>query len=156
MIDWGLKAAAEHSLSRSSKWEKVKNDFLLKYPACVICGTTECCQVHHVIPFHVCVLLGYSEEELDERNLITLCETEKGEHEQNHHLAIGHFFDFRSSNLYVREDIITYHNLTEIQIKQSSQFLNEEKNKKMKEWKDMNEQDKQEIVKLINLWYPKI
>jgi hypothetical protein len=34
--------------------------------------------VHHIFPFHYCIALGRPDLELDDRNLITLCEDEQG------------------------------------------------------------------------------
>jgi hypothetical protein len=58
-------------------------------------------QVHHIFPFHYCIALGRPDLELDDRNLITLCEDEAGKPGQNHHLLVGHLDDFESSNLAV-------------------------------------------------------
>ncbi len=54
---------------RSSHWPKVQKAFLAKHPTCEACGETRNLQVHHVLPYH-----KYPELELDESNLITLCE----------------------------------------------------------------------------------
>ena len=60
--------------------------------------------MHHIFPFHYCIALGRPDLELDDRNLITLCEDEAGKPGQNHHLLVGHLDDFESSNLAVVED----------------------------------------------------
>ena len=57
--------------------------------------------MHHIFPFHYCIALGRPDLELDDRNLITLCEDEAGKPGQNHHLLVGHLDDFESSNLAV-------------------------------------------------------
>lgn len=70
-------------------------------------------QVHHVIPFHWCVLLGRPDLELDPRNLITLCEDEAGKPGENHHLLVGHLGSFQSANLDVEVDAgVTFHGMT--------------------------------------------
>ena len=47
-------------------------------------------EAHHLRPFHL-----WPELELDEGNLLALCE---GNHDINCHLVIGHDFDFRGYN----------------------------------------------------------
>ena len=60
--------------------------------------------MHHIFPFHYCVALGRPDLELDERNLVTLCETEACGTGQNHHLLIGHLDDFEAANPQSRPD----------------------------------------------------
>jgi len=93
---------------RSPEWERVKNEHLKKEPRCVCCGSHwrpgTPVQVHHIFPFHYCVALGRPDLELDERNLVTLCETESGGTGQNHHLLVGHLDDFAAANPMSRTD----------------------------------------------------
>jgi 5-methylcytosine-specific restriction endonuclease McrA len=79
---------------RSSHWPKVRADWLAKNGSCAACGQTDHLQVHHVKPFHIDPSL-----ELDESNLITLCEDE-----YLCHLHIGHLGSFKNENPNVRED----------------------------------------------------
>ena len=77
--------------SRSPKWTTVRRKFLKKYPCCEVCGTTQNLNVHHIKPYHL-----YPELELDESNLITLCENyKKGIH---CHLLVGHLGDYKKIN----------------------------------------------------------
>jgi len=55
--------------SRSSKWPTVRRKHLLIEPYCASCGTTNKLNVHHIIPFYI-----KPEDELNQTNLITLCE----------------------------------------------------------------------------------
>jgi hypothetical protein len=116
-IDHGLQAArAAYAASggsgdepaRSPEWERVKNEHLAKEPHCVCCGndwkTGTPVQVHHIFPFHYCIALGRPDLELDERNLVTLCETEDGGRGQNHHLLVGHLDNFEAANPASRTD----------------------------------------------------
>ena len=80
---------------RSPKWESVRKNHLLKEPICKVCGGNEKIQVHHKIPFN-----QKPELELDEKNLITLCETPS----RNCHLNFGHLGSFRSWNESVEND----------------------------------------------------
>lgn len=84
-------------LSRSSKWPKVRNDFLKTHSNCSACGGTNRLQVHHVEPFAL-----DPSKELDPLNFICLC---MGEFEC--HLRIGHGENFRAYNPSVREDAAT-------------------------------------------------
>jgi hypothetical protein len=106
--DPGEEVAARFGLSRSPQWPAVEKAHLQKQPNCVACkpGTDAHAgkQVHHVFPFHYCIALGRADLELDDRNLITLCEDEDGKPGQNHHLLVGHLDDFQSSNLSVHDD----------------------------------------------------
>ena len=94
--------------ARSPEWERIKNAHLKKEPQCVCCGSHwrpgTPVQVHHIFPFHYCVALGRPDLELDERNLVTLCETEAGGQGQNHHLLVGHLDDFEAANPLSRTD----------------------------------------------------
>jgi 5-methylcytosine-specific restriction endonuclease McrA len=76
---------------RSSKWEKVRNDFIKLNPTCAACGTTEDLNVHHIVPFH-----DDESKELDPTNLITLCRT--------HHFGVGHDSNWKKSNPNVKID----------------------------------------------------
>ena len=81
-------------------------------------------QVHHVIPFHVCVALGRPDLELDARNLITLCEDEAGRRGEDHHLLVGHLGSFRSANLEVAVDAaITFHGMTRAAIRGDARWI---------------------------------
>jgi 5-methylcytosine-specific restriction endonuclease McrA len=79
---------------RSSRWYTVRSHFLIKNSSCAACGQTDHLQVHHSVPFHI-----DPTKELDESNLITLCEDE-----YDCHRIIGHTGNFRKENPSVRED----------------------------------------------------
>jgi len=79
---------------RSSRWPTVRKDFLIKNNSCAACGQIDHLQVHHIEPFHLNPSL-----ELDESNLITLCEDE-----YLCHLHIGHLGSFKDKNPNVRID----------------------------------------------------
>jgi len=85
------------SAKRSNKWPKVRAAHLAKYPTCAVCGGNKKLEAHHRRPFHL-----HPELELEETNLITLCESKHGG--INCHLAIGHLGNFRSYNSNVEED----------------------------------------------------
>ena len=102
ITDPGAIVAGE--IPRSGQWPAVENAHLQQHPACAACGLgqpRQGLQVHHMLPFHFCVKLGRPELELDERNLMTLCD----ETINNHHLLLGHLGDFQSYNPNVKADV---------------------------------------------------
>jgi len=89
------KANLDHA--RSSKWAKVREQFLKENPACAVCGSTKKLEAHHIIPFHLC-----PERELDPTNLIPLCESKR--YGINCHLLFGHLGCYTSFNETVVSD----------------------------------------------------
>lgn len=84
--------------SRSSKWKKIRQEFIKNHPVCAACGSTKDLEVHHIEPVH-----KNPDRELDPSNLITLCS-------KYCHLAIGHLMDFKSYNKDIIKDAETYLN----------------------------------------------
>lgn len=85
---------------RSSRWDDVRDAFVLDNPRCAACGSTERLNVHHVLSF-----AARPDLELERSNLITLC--------REHHFRVGHDPDgpwgpakpnWKLSNPRVRED----------------------------------------------------
>ena len=154
----GTEEGLRYGIKRSPEWESTRIKHLQKEPQCAICGILEFkkgLQVHHIFPFHYCVALGRPDLELDHRNLITLCESEKEDKEPNHHLLIGHLNDFKSSNLNVKDDVRTYFKQDEKTIKSSTIWQVEEK-RKLKPLDEMSEQEKQNFQTLMNTILPKL
>lgn len=139
---------------RSDKWNEIEKQKLALVPYCEACGSKIGLQVHHIVPFNFCVRLGRPALELSLDNLIVLCETERGKLEENHHLALGHFFNFKSGNINVRRDAQKYKNLTAEQIKKSSDFENEEQIGKLKEFEKMSLDEKKQMRQLIDQMFP--
>jgi 5-methylcytosine-specific restriction endonuclease McrA len=85
----------QHGIStkRSDKWPTVRRRHLKEEKECQWCRVTAHVEVHHIKPFHL-----HPELELDDKNLITLCE---GENEC--HLKHGHLGDWKGLNLDIRE-----------------------------------------------------
>ncbi len=92
----GVEKQKTNGNKRSSEWPKVRANHLKKHPTCEVCGGIRKIEVHHIKPFHL-----NSELELDENNLISLCENNKW---LNCHLAIGHLGNFKSYNVDVIND----------------------------------------------------
>lgn len=91
------KKLKEQGKKRSGSWPRVRRDFLKKNPRCVVCGGNKKLEAHHILPFH-----SHPELELDENNLITLCENKK--EGIFCHLFVGHLGSFRSYNVQVIQD----------------------------------------------------
>lgn len=83
------------SRPRSSKWRKVRNNFLKKHPNCEVCGSG-----NNVVPHHIVPVSFDPSKELDENNLIALCENKTF----NCHFFFGHLKDWTKSNPDVVED----------------------------------------------------
>lgn len=82
---------------RSGQWPTLRKHFLEKNPKCAVCGGTKNLEAHHIRPFHL-----HPELELDENNLIALCESNANG--INCHLAFGHLGSFKSVNANVVDD----------------------------------------------------
>jgi len=80
---------------RSPKWEGVRHAYAMLHPSCAACGGAKLIQIHHCRPFHL-----HPELELEFSNLITLCE----DPERLCHHRIGHAWDWKAFNPYVRDD----------------------------------------------------
>ena len=72
---------------RSSKWNKLRDDFL-KGKVCIVCGRKDNLIAHHVKPFNL-----FPELELEISNLLPICERPTV---LNCHLIFAHLGDFRN------------------------------------------------------------
>ena len=86
-----VKGVRPIGIARSSRWNGVRNNFLKSYPCCEVCAGTNVLRVHHIKPYHL-----FPELELEETNLITLCESKNLG--INCHLFIGHLGNYRNIN----------------------------------------------------------
>ncbi len=82
---------------RSPWWAATRKKHLAVHPRCALCGGTKKLEVHHVMPFHLDPSL-----ELDDKNLITLCEQKK--EGITCHLFVGHLGNYKLANPDVRAD----------------------------------------------------
>ena len=151
-------AAARLGIHRSPEWHKVEQLHLRMEPRCACCtdhAASAPLQVHHIFPFHYAIALGRPDLELDQRNLITLCESEGGSAVQNHHLLIGHLDDFQSSNLdVVRDATRLYRGMTATQIKASACWQ-AAVGKRLKPLAQMSPGEKLQFVQLMNRTFPR-
>lgn len=146
--------ALEFGIRRSSDWNRVQKLHLLKQPFCQCCGVLAKgeMQVHHKFPFHLCVALGRDDLELDERNLITLCEDNGS---PNHHLLIGHLGNFESYNPNVDKDIKTFAGMTQNAIKANEKWKTK-KAKRPKPFDQMTTRQKTALRIKMDKIYPKV
>ena len=84
------------STKRSPQWETVRKKHIVEEAVCQSCGRTEKLEVHHIMPFHL-----YPVKELDDSNLITLCEVDT-----ECHFNVGHHRNWKSFNPNVRADAV--------------------------------------------------
>src|SRR5690349_4051301 len=89
----GDAVARKYGITRSPLWPQVEKR-VREHAKCVTCANDQELQVHHIVPFHLCHLVYRGDLELDERNLLVLCE----ENAKDHHLLIGHLGNFESYN----------------------------------------------------------
>jgi hypothetical protein len=156
--DHGATEAARHGIARSSRWPHVEKAHLAAHPHCAACNPGSNMaggmQAHHIFPFHYCIALGRPDLELDDRNLITLCETEEGRPGENHHLLIGHLDDFKSSNLQVVLDASqTFLGMTAAAIKADHRWL-AARAAKLKPLDRMTDEDKANFIAAMNTRFP--
>ncbi len=145
----------EHGLKRSYKWPNVMKAFLKKNPACAVCGKADAVNVHHIAPFEFIVNFGRPELELDERNLITLCEAESGKPEENHHLWVGHGGDFKKVNISVREDAQKYNGQTLQQLKEDKEFMEDITDNSLPPIDKLTPEQNSKFLDWLNKTYPK-
>jgi len=124
----GTLVALQYGVHRSPKWDKVRDAHLRAEAECAACegGKSDnmAMQVHHIFPLQYCVALGRADLELDQRNLITLCQSEVGKPSPNHHLLIGHLGNFESADRYVVRDARKiFHGMSATQIKIDPRWL---------------------------------
>lgn len=152
----GTVEAARHGIARSPHWPTVEHHHKIMEPLCRCCHKGEPSvgiQVHHIFPFHYCIALGRPDLELDQRNLVSLCEHEVGRPCDNHHLLIGHLRDFKSSNIHVLTDCTSYDSRSEASIIIDSLYLMKEA-ARLVPLDEMTSADKQAFITLMNTTYP--
>lgn len=162
--DAGTVAAKDHGVDRSSKWNGVRKTFLKTSPYCAACKAPrgwkkllhhgkaliglKPVQVHHQIPFHLCVNLGRPDLELDLRNLISLCEAGEG-----HHLVLGHLNDFKSYNPHILEHAKHFQGKTKAEIVADERWkkISHERPQPLDK---MSEEDKKALLALMDSKFP--
>jgi hypothetical protein len=158
--------ASSLGIERSQEWEDHVRKVHLEInqpgynqACCAVCQGDVQLQVHHIIPFHLCHLVYRGDLELDERNLMTLCEVR----EQNHHLLLGHLSDWEIYNPAGREGIKeafpgqAADSLTEVAI-QKAQIWEQWFNNPHKpvRWSDMQPEDRIKLRQFLDTYLPYI
>lgn len=92
-----VQGKAPAGAKRSSRWPSVRRAFLAKNPVCAMCGGRKKLEVHHIRPFHEA-----PELELEESNLIVLCESKSWG--VVCHQFVGHLGTYTRANPQVRDD----------------------------------------------------
>jgi hypothetical protein len=148
----GTTIALESGIQRSPDWPRIQKEHLRKFPFCACCGKPDKgeMQVHHKFPFHYCIALGRPDLELDERNLVTLCEDGGS---PNHHILIGHLGNFESYNPNVDKDIKAYAGWTQTAIKADAKWQ-AEKDKRPPFLPKMTEAQKTALRKKMDKTFP--
>ncbi len=157
-FDRGAAEAKRFSYQRSPDWPKAEEAHRQKEPTCVCCkpgmDSGAPVQVHHIFPFHYCIALGRPDLELDDRNLITLCDKEEGKPSEDHHLLVGHLNLFQSANLKIVLDVKkTYHGSRERQIK-SNPLWEKEVHERLKPLDAMSNEERDQLRKLMDKTLP--
>jgi 5-methylcytosine-specific restriction endonuclease McrA len=86
-------------VGRDGRWRTIRNKLIEESGCCSVCGKKTNLIVHHKTPFHVDPTL-----ELEETNLVVLCENET----LNCHLIFGHLGNWHKYNLDIDQDIETW------------------------------------------------
>jgi hypothetical protein len=117
----------EHDSKRSGHWPSVRRHFIAQHSVCQACGRGKPLKlnVHHQIPFHYVTALNRPELEVEVSNLITLCV----DHDDQHHLLIGHLDSFKSYNADVLTDVKKYWNMNRSQIMNDREYRVKQKNR---------------------------
>ena len=154
--DIGAAIARQYGVQRSQEWKGVRDAHLhlaTDQGFCAVCLGTAELQVHHIVPFHFVHLVYRGDLELDERNLMTLCEVQG----QDHHNLVGHLEDWQIYNPGGREVIagtfkgLPVTQLTADEIKRSQQFQQWMNDKNIpKRWEQMSDQDKKDLRKFLD------
>jgi hypothetical protein len=139
---------------RSPKWPAVERAFRKLHSQCVCCIVKSIThiQIHHRFPFHYCVALGRPDLELDPRNLITLCEG-PSHTSPNHHELVGHLADWKSSDLEVAEDAITFRGMSEAEIRADKRWIAKVATR-LVQLDKMTPKDKAAFTKRMNATFP--
>jgi 5-methylcytosine-specific restriction protein A len=142
----------EHNSKRSGHWNSVKKAFLRQHAKCAACGKAGKhvkLNVHHQIPFHYVTVVGRPELELETENLITLCV----EHDDQHHLLLGHLDNFKSYNPDVLTDVKKYWNYTREKIMKDREYRIK-KRKRPPNVTDMSTKQKAKLREYLDKRFP--
>lgn len=153
-VDHGLMEAIAHGVpARSGHWPHVRAEQLRLFPRCAATGLSAAdgalLEAHHIEPFHLCVLVGRADLELDLRNLITLarCPIDA-------HLLLGHDDNFRKSDLDPFEAARIWAKKTEAEIRADPAWL-ARSNTARPVWSAWTDKMKADYLAYLNAKYPR-
>jgi len=133
---------------RSPQWDEVRDKYLSKHNKCMVCGSSDNLQIHHIFPVSYIRELSRPELELEPKNFMTLCESEENDPAENHHILIGHLGNFSSMNEHAVADVKRFSKKTSTQIKTSG-YWKAEKASRPKPANKMTKAEREHITKLI-------
>jgi len=104
-----LKGKAEKGQKRSKEWTTLRKRVLKNSDAkCAVCGSTKKLELHHILPFNL-----FPDLELEEGNLIILCDGNGRFGIKSCHLLFGHYGNFKLYNPNVHDDAFVWnHKIT--------------------------------------------
>ena len=98
---------------RSEHWHTCEHAFMQASVGCVMCGRKDVPRnAHHIVPYHFLVTVGRPDLECDPRILADMCV----EHEEEHHLLVGHLGSFESYNPKLMECVEKWRGFNKLQI----------------------------------------
>ncbi len=102
-----IQGKAPKGAKRSPQWRKVRDEHLVKFPECEVCGVKNTkilrrLTVHHILPFHL-----FPDLELNPGNLMTLCSIGKYG-VSSCHLLFGHLGNYRKINMNILTDVAVW------------------------------------------------
>jgi len=138
-------------LKRSSHWNHFRDHLIIaRGNRCELSGTETDLEGHHIIPFHVGMLIGRGYIELDERNVIIL----SGGPGLNVHHLIGHFGDWHSFNLDVRNEMdACWAKMDEPGLMNDQRYRMGAMHRP-REWKQLSRRDEAALLHYIDEHYP--
>lgn len=139
-------------IKRSPHWPAFAAETIKARQHCELSGVSYGLNVHHVVPFHFCVLLGRGYAELDPRNVVVLSRAPI-----DYHLLLGHLDDWQSFcppsmlQRIANDNLLGHMKADEIRADPLWQHM---VSLRPRCWKDMTELDKKGIITLIDLMCP--
>lgn len=132
-----------YGLKRSSSWDKFRDKLIIERGSrCELSGTTTDLEAHHILPFHICILMGWPHLEMDPNNIIILSQSPIP-----YHLLIGHLGSFESFNPHIF-NLKLWQKVIKGDITKDVKWLNA-KVKRPKPFREMNNKDKGYLKKFM-------
>ena len=91
---------------RGSKWRALRQEVIAQTPYCEICGSTKNLEVHHFYD-----VSHFPHLELQDQNLIVLCDGSEHYKGLSCHRIFGHLGDWKKTNYNLRSQLPTLRDL---------------------------------------------